>query len=247
MIGYVHSIDTFGTLDGPGIRTVVFMQGCRLRCKYCHNPDTWRIEAPTAQQCTSDDLMKIIVRGVPYFQASGGGVTFSGGEPLLQHEFVQEVFNRCQQKGIHTAVDTSLYVPEDVLREAIPFINLVLADIKQFNPEKSVKLTGLSNEMNLTNLRLLDENKVSIWIRYVVVPGWTDDAEDIERMAEFIGELEQVKRVELIPYHSLGIHKWEMLGLDYELRDTLAPERELMDNLVTIVRQVSGKPACAYD
>ena len=137
MIGYVHSIDTFGTLDGPGIRTVVFMQGCRLRCKYCHNPDTWRIEAPTAQQCTSDDLMKIIVRGVPYFQASGGGVTFSGGEPLLQHEFVQEVFNRCQQKGIHTAVDTSLYVPEDVLREAIPFINLVLADIKQFNRKKA--------------------------------------------------------------------------------------------------------------
>lgn len=240
--GLVHSIDTFSTLDGPGIRTVVFLQGCHLRCKYCHNPDSWEIDSPAAREYSVEELLAIIRRGQPYFAASGGGVTFSGGEPLLQYHFVAEVFQGCQEEGINTAFDSSLYVSPDSLLTVLPFTDLVLADIKQMHPQKSRELTGAGNEMNLHNLALINQHGIPIWIRYVLVPGFTDDREDVEAMAGFIRSLGQVKRVDLLPYHPLGQHKWQLLGLDYELTATTPPAEKDLEDTRHLITSVSGKP-----
>lgn len=241
-IGLVHSIDTFSTLDGPGIRTVVFLQGCHLRCKYCHNPDSWELDSTAAREYSGEELMAIIRRGQPYFAASGGGITFSGGEPLLQHHFMAEVFQCCQEEGIGTAFDSSLYVSSDSLLAVLPFTDLVLADIKQMHPQKSRELTGFGNEMNLNNLTLVDQHGIPIWIRYVLVPGYTDARADVEAMAGFIRSLEQVKRVDLLPYHTLGQHKWQLLGLDYELTATNPPVAEDLEEIRQFIVSVSGKP-----
>jgi pyruvate formate lyase activating enzyme len=247
MIGKIHSIDTFGTLDGPGIRTVVFMQGCALRCQYCHNPDTWDRDAPSAEEYTAEEIMKLIIHGQPYFEASGGGVTFSGGEPLLQHEFVREILQKCQDAQIHTAIDTSLYVASCIVQEVIPYTNLFLADIKHMDNEKSTLITGAGNELNLKNLRLINEKQVPIWIRYVVVPGLTSADEDIKSMAEFAAQLDSVERIDLLPYHSLGKHKWDVLGLEYKLEQTEPPEPVLMQKLKETTECISGKPVFIPD
>lgn len=223
MAGRIHSIDTFCTLDGPGIRTIIFMQGCCLRCKYCHNPDTWKPNSPNSQEYSPEALMQIIIRGKPYFDASGGGITFSGGEPLLQHDFIKEIFTRCCKIGISTALDSSLYVSHNIVESLLDCTDLVLADIKHIDPLKSRKLVGASNELSFSNIKLLNENRIPIWIRYVVVPGWSDDVADVTAMSEFIAPLYYVERVDLLPYHSLGQHKWAMLGLEYELGDIHPP------------------------
>jgi pyruvate formate lyase activating enzyme len=242
MKGKIHSIDTLGTLDGPGIRTVVFMQGCALRCKYCHNPDTWDCQAASAQEYTTEEIVKIIDRGRPYYEASGGGVTFSGGEPLLQHEFIREVLQKCQQAGIHTAIDTSLYISSFIIHEVLSYTNLFLADIKHMNEQKSIALTGASNRLNFENLKLINDNKVSIWIRYVVVPGFTDAEEDVISMAQFIAKLDNVERIDLLPYHDLGKHKWSILGINYELEHINSPDQEVMQKLKDTTQKISGKP-----
>ncbi|MDD3269754.1 MAG: pyruvate formate-lyase-activating protein [Syntrophomonadaceae bacterium] len=242
MIGNIHSIDTFSTLDGPGIRTVIFLQGCHLRCQYCHNPDTWDCNAASAQRYESTEIIRIIMRNLPYYQASGGGVTFSGGEPLLQAEFVKSVFSECKQAGIHTALDTSLYVAGKFVSEVLSYTDLFLADIKQINAEKSKVLTGAGNSMNISNLHLINERQVDIWIRYVIVPGLTDDEEDITALGEFMAKLDYVRRVELLPYHALGSHKWRLLGLEYKLGDTMVPTAVRMKELQARLELVSGKP-----
>lgn len=247
MIGKIHSIDTFGTLDGPGIRTVIFMQGCALRCQYCHNPDTWDCQAASAQELTAEEIMKIINRGRPYFEASGGGVTFSGGEPLLQHEFVLEVLKKCRDEKIHTAIDTSLYISSCIVREVLPYTNLFLADIKHMDEESSILITEVSNKLNLENLRLISKKRVPIWIRYVVVPGLTASDKDIESMARFTAELESVERIDLLPYHSLGKHKWDVLGLEYKLEKTEPPDPNQMKRLKEITEGISGKPVFIPD
>lgn len=241
MMGRVHSIDTFSTLDGPGIRMVVFMQGCHLRCKYCHNPDTWDPEASTAGEFSKEKIMKIILRGLPYFEASGGGVTFSGGEPLLQHEFVREIFKQCREAKIHTALDTSLYVSASSVESILPYTDLVLADIKHFDNEKSLTITGAGNQCNIENLQMINARQVEIWIRYVIVPGLTDDENDLLAMADFISTLDSITRIDLLPYHSLGSHKWELLGLDYSLNNISPPSPSLMQNLKTLVQTRSNK------
>lgn len=242
MTGKIHSIDTFGTLDGPGIRTVVFMQGCALRCQYCHNPDTWDCDAASAQEVTIPEIMTIIKRGRPYFEASGGGVTFSGGEPLLQHKFVREALQKCREINIHTAIDTSLYISPCIVKQMLPFTNLFLADIKHISEQKSILITGAGNKSNLENLRLISKNRVPIWIRYVVVPDLTDADEDIAKMAEFVSRLDSVKRIDLLPYHSLGKHKWEVLGLEYKLDQTEPPSRARLWELKETAEHISGKP-----
>ncbi len=246
MLGRIHSIDTFSTLDGPGIRTVIFMQGCGLRCKFCHNPDTWSRESPPSQDCTTESLMKIVIRGRPYFHASGGGITFSGGEPLLQYAFIKEIFKRCRETGISTAYDSSLYVPARIVEELIDHTDLVLADIKHMNPIRSLELVGASNELNLSNIALLNQNQIPIWIRYVVVPGWTDGVAEVEAMADFIAPLAWVKRVDLLPYHDLGRHKWSLLGLPYELGDLSPPPAEKMLELKQIVVGRSQKKVVVH-
>ena len=240
--GRVHSIDTFSTLDGPGIRTVIFMQGCHLRCKYCHNPDTWDPEALTAREYSAEEIMKPILRSLPYFKESGGGVTFSGGEPLLQAEFVREVFEKCRENNIHTAIDTSLYVASHTLLELLPVTNLFLADIKHIENESSIKLVGAGNRCNIDNLQLINSRHVEIWIRYVIVPGLTDAEDHLLTMADFIAGLASVTRVDLLPYHSLGSHKWKLLGLNYELDPILPPSHTRMQELKIMLENRSQKP-----
>ena len=242
MKGRVHSIDTFSTLDGPGIRTVVFMQGCALRCKYCHNPDTWAVQGPEAPEYEVEELMDIILRNRPYYEASGGGLTFSGGEPLLQHRFIKEIFEHCRKEKISTAYDSSLYISSQVVLDLIPFTDLVLADIKHINTEKSKLLTGADNRLNLENIKLLNEKGVRLWIRYVILPGWTDAHEDLEQMARFIRELPQIERVDLLPYHSLGSHKWKLLGLEYQLNNVEPPSPSHLQELAQLVSSISQHP-----
>lgn len=242
MPGIVHSIDTFSTLDGPGIRTVIFMQGCPLRCQYCHNPDTWDIQAPTASAYSVEQILSILERSRPYFHTSGGGITCSGGEPLLQYEFIRDLFRECQKREFHTALDTSLYVKSEWVEAVLPWTDLFLADIKHINPDKSLALTGMDNKLNLSNLEIINAYETPIWIRYVVVPGVTDEKSDLMKTAQFISGLNQVERVELLPYHELGKHKWQLLKLNYPLEKTTVPLVSEIKKIKKIMQENCTKP-----
>lgn len=210
LLGRIHSLETLGTVDGPGIRFVVFMQGCPLKCKYCHNRDTWEINS--GKTYTVDELIKKILRSKSYFEASGGGVTVSGGEPLLQVEFVTELFKKLKEKNIHTALDTAGSLPiNDKIKELLKYTDLVLLDIKHIDEEKSIDLIGTSNKNNLNFAKYLSNNRIPMWIRQVLVPGYTDDKQDLLKLKEFIYNLNSVKKIEILPYHNLGKFKWEKL------------------------------------
>ncbi len=224
-IAKVHSIETFGTVDGPGIRFVLFLQGCPLRCKYCHNRDTW--DSSFGEKQTLEDILSQIKRYTPYFQSSHGGVTVSGGEPLLQARFVTELFKELQKLNIHTAIDTAGSLPiNDSIEELLKYTDLVLLDIKHINDEKAKKLTGLSNKNTLDFAKYLDENHIPVWIRQVLVPGYTDDPNDLKELKNFIDSLSNVQRVEVLPYHKLGEFKWETFGEEYPLKDVQTPTKE---------------------
>ena len=210
LLGRIHSLETLGTVDGPGIRFVVFMQGCPLKCKYCHNRDTWEINS--GKTYTVDELIKKILRSKSYFEASGGGVTVSGGEPLLQVEFVTELFKKLKEKNIHIALDTAGSLPiNDKIKELLKYTDLVLLDIKHIDEEKSIDLIGTSNKNNLNFAKYLSNNRIPMWIRQVLVPGYTDDKQDLLKLKEFIYNLNSVKKIEILPYHNLGKFKWEKL------------------------------------
>lgn len=218
ILGYVHSIETFGTVDGPGIRFVIFMQGCPLKCKYCHNRDTW--ELSTGNRTSAIDLLSEIKRYIPYMKSSGGGVTVSGGEPLLQAKFIIELFKELKKINIHTCIDTAGSIPiNDDIISLLNYTDLVLLDIKHINSKKAKLLTGLSNENNLNFAKYLSKNNISMWIRQVLVPGYTDDEKDLISLKKFISKLSSVEKVEILPYHDLGKYKWEELGLIYPLND----------------------------
>ena len=212
----VHSTDTFGTVDGPGIRFLLFLQGCSLQCKYCQNRDTWNISGGEYQSV--DDIFSKIMNYKEYIMPNGGGVTVSGGEPLLQAKFLISLFKRLKQENIHTCIDTSGMVglTPDV-KEVLSLTDLVLLDIKHINSEKSKELIGFSNKLELEFAKHLSENAIPIWIRQVIIPGITDDEQDLIKLKEFIQTLKTVEKVELLPYHTLGKHKWTDLGLEYEL------------------------------
>ena len=216
----VHSIDTFGTVDGPGIRLVIFMQGCHLQCKYCQNRDTWDINNGT--YINVDDLVEKIKNYITYISPNGG-VTISGGEPLLQPHFLISLFKKLKELNIHTAIDTSGMVElTDKIKELLTLTDLVLLDIKHINHIKWKELVGFSNEKELNFARYLSDNNIPIWIRQVLVPGYTDDEKDLLKLKEFIASLKTVEKVELLPYHNLGKHKWETLGIKY-LLDNVKP------------------------
>jgi pyruvate formate lyase activating enzyme len=227
---HVHSIETFGTLDGPGIRYVLFMQGCLLRCQFCHNADTWEIGK--GETMTVDEIMQDLASYLPFIEASGGGITVSGGEPLLQIAFLIELFKECKERGIHTAIDSSggCYSKsahfQEQLAKLLKFTDLVLLDLKHIHPEKHKQLTGMTNEHILQFARFLSDHRVPVWIRHVLVPTITDDEEDLKRLGEFIGTLRNVERVEVLPYHKLGMYKWETLGLEYALKEVNPPTDE---------------------
>ena len=218
MNGKIHSIETFGTIDGPGIRFVVFMQGCTLKCKYCHNRDTWDINSGTL--VSADELINKIERYKSYILPSGGGVTVTGGEPLLQPKFLITLFKELKRLNIPTAIDTSGMVDlTDDIKELLTLTDLVLLDIKHINDEKCKDLVGHSNKKELEFARYLSDNNIPVWIRQVIVPGITDDEDDLLELKDFINSLKNVKNIELLPYHELGKTKWKNLGLNYELED----------------------------
>jgi pyruvate formate lyase activating enzyme len=229
-VGRVHSVESLGAVDGPGLRYVIFLQGCLLRCKYCHNPDTWNLHAGTER--TVGELIREIKSYLPFMESSGGGVTVSGGEPLLQPSFVAGIFSECHRMGIHTALDTNGYAESapDVL-EVLQNTDLALLDLKQLNPQRHKELTGMEHDRILRFAHLLGELGVKVWVRYVVVPGWSDWPEDVEALAEFVGRLPTVEKVELLPYHLLGKHKWDVMGIPYALEDVEPPPKETMERI----------------
>ena len=214
----VHSIESFGTVDGPGIRFVLFLQGCHLQCKYCHNRDTWDING--GEYRTLDDILEKIRRYKNYMILSGGGVTVTGGEPLLQVKFLIELFKKLKAEGIHTCIDTSGIVAiTDDIKEVLKYTDLVLLDIKHIDDEKCKKLVGVSNKRELEFAQYLSENNIKIWIRQVLVPGYTDDEQDLLKLKKFIKSLKTVENIQILPYHDMGKYKWEKLGLKYELEN----------------------------
>ncbi len=217
----VHSFESFGTVDGPGIRFVVFMQGCSLKCKYCHNRDTWNPCGGT--EYSLEEILEKIEKYKNYFMPSGGGVTISGGEPLLQLKFLLNLLPILKEQGIHTAIDTSgsFDLTEDI-KKVIDLADLFLLDIKCINDEICKDLTGVSNKQELAFARYLSDIKKPIWIRQVLVPGITDKEEDLYKLKEFINSLNSVERVEILPYHDMGRFKWEQLGFKYQL-DGISP------------------------
>ena len=214
----IHSIETLGTVDGPGIRFVIFMQGCHLKCKYCHNRDTWNLSCGTI--ITIDELIDKISRYSNYFKASGGGITVSGGEPLLQIDFLINLFKELKKFNIHTAIDTSgMFCITQKLEELISLTDLFLVDIKHINPDKCKKLVGFSNERELEFIKYLNSINKPIWIRQVIIPGINDNEEYILKLKDFISKLKNIEKVELLKYHNMGKFKWESLGKVYELEN----------------------------
>lgn len=215
--GRIHSIETFGTLDGPGIRYIVFFQGCPLRCKYCHNRDTWNTHG--GKEYTVEELVDDIKKYIPFFKSSNGGLTISGGEPTLQNEFLKELLMAAKKENIHTALDTSGFVDIDTIDPILDYTDLVLLDIKHIDDLAFKELTGVSNDKTLKLAKHLSERNIPTWIRYVLVPGITDSERDIVELSKFINTLNNVKKVEILPYHIMGSYKWDELGIKNPLKD----------------------------
>lgn len=232
IVGRIHSIETCGTVDGPGIRFVIFTQGCPLRCLYCHNPDCREIHA--GREVTVDELMDEVVKYRSYLR--GGGVTVTGGEPLIQPEFVAEIFRRCRAIGLHTALDTSGYIPVEAALPVLESTDLVLLDIKSYDPEIYRKVTSVSLEPTLRFARYLATIRKPTWIRFVLVPGLTDLEANVEGLAEFVATLSNVERVEVLPFHKMGEYKWRELGLPYSLWDTPPPTAAQVQHVIGTFR-----------
>ena len=224
----VHSIESFGTVDGPGIRFVLFLQGCHLQCKYCHNRDTWDING--GEYKSVDEIVEKINRYKNYIIPSGGGVTVTGGEPLIQASFVLELFKKLKENGIHTCVDTSgMFALTDGIKEVLKYTDLVLLDIKHIDDEKCKELVGVSNKKELEFARYLSDNNIKIWIRQVLVPGYTDDGQDLLKLKNFLSTLKTVEKIQILPYHNMGKYKWEKLGLEYPLEGVREANQEDID------------------
>jgi len=228
-IGRVHSIETFGLVDGPGVRCVVFLQGCKLRCKYCHNPETWTMQG--GKDWEVNDLFDFVYKFHNYWK-NNGGVTFSGGEPLLQVDFLIEFFKLAKEKGVNTAIDTagqpfSLEEPFiSKFNELMELTDLFILDFKTFYSDRHKELTGQNNENILQMARYLSDHGKKMWIRHVLVPGLTDDEQELKEMKSFIDSLSGVDSVEILPYHTLGLFKWEKIGVKYPLEDARTPNMD---------------------
>ncbi len=224
-VARIHSFETFGAVDGPGIRYIIFFQGCHLRCKYCQNRDTW--DTTQGSLYTVNDLVTKILRYKNYFLSSGGGVTVSGGEPLLQADFIIELFKELKKHNISTAIDTSGVIKiNDKIKELINLTDLFLLDIKCINDEICKDLTGVSNKLELEFAKYLSDNNKDIWIRQVLVPGYTDNPNDLYDLKQFLDTLKTVKRIDILPYHDLGKFKWENLNLKYPLEGVRTANNE---------------------
>lgn len=233
MIGHIHSTESFGAADGPGVRFIVFMQGCHMRCRYCHNPDTWKMGG--GDEVTADEILKRALRFKPYW-GKDGGITISGGEPLLQIDFVIELFKKAKELGINTCIDTAgnPFTKEDPFfskfEELMKYTDLLLLDLKEINPARHKDLTGFDNSNIIEMAKYLSEINKPVWIRHVLVPEHSDFDEDLDALGDFIDTLSNVDRVEILPYHTLGKFKWENLGIPYTLESISPPSAERIEN-----------------
>ncbi len=231
----IHSIETMGTVDGPGVRFVVFFQGCPLRCLYCHNPDTW--DNTIKKKMSVDGILNKFDKVKEFLRS--GGLTVTGGEPLLQIDFLVQLFKKCKEKNIHTALDTSgiLFNKNDTKKidELIKYTNLVLLDIKHIDSEIHHKLTGQKNENVLDFARYLSKNNVPVWIRHVLVPGITLNKSQLVRLGEFLSTLDNIEALDLLPYHNMAIKKYEALNKEYHLKDTPIPTTKEIEDARTLI------------
>ena len=233
MIGHIHSTESFGAADGPGVRFIVFMQGCHMRCQFCHNPDTWKMDG--GDEVTADEILKRALRFKPYW-GKDGGITISGGEPLLQIDFVIELFKKAKELGINTCIDTAgnPFTKEEPFfskfEELMKYTDLLLLDLKEINPARHKDLTGFDNSNIIEMAKYLSEINKPVWIRHVLVPEHSDFDEDLDALGDFIDTLSNVDRVEILPYHTLGKFKWENLGIPYTLESISPPSAERIEN-----------------
>lgn len=233
-VAIVSKLETFGLVDGPGVRFVIFLQGCNMRCKYCHNPETWATDSADCKKYTAPELLDLAWKYHNYWGSNleNGGITVSGGEPLLQIDFLIELFALAKKRGVNTCIDTSAqpFVYDAAYLEKfdrlIELTDLFIVDIKAFDSELHKSLTGHGNENIKQMLKYLSDKKADIWIRRVLVPGLTDSEKDLRDTSDFIKTLSTVKRVEVLPYHTLGIPKWEKLNIKYPLEGINSPTDE---------------------
>lgn len=230
--GRVHSYETCGTVDGPGLRFVLFMQGCPLRCLYCHNPDSWQLSG--GDEKSVDEVVSEIVKYRSYMRFSGGGLTISGGEPLMQPNFVKEILLRCREEGIHTAIDTSGIIDPEKVKEVYEAADMVLLDIKVFDEKVHLELTDQPWEMPLKTARHLAQTGKRLWLRHVLVPGITAKPELLHKLADFVASLKTVELVEILPFHKMGEFKWQEMGYKYALGNTDSASRDEIIEAVAI-------------
>lgn len=236
--GYVHSIESFGSADGPGVRYIIFLQGCNMRCRYCHNPDTWKCN--TGKQSTANELLDKAERYRTYWKDIGG-ITVSGGEALVQMDFLLDIFTKAKERGINTCLDTSgePFTREEPFfgkfKQLMEVTDRILLDIKHIDNDKHKELTGHGNENILDLARYLSDIGKPVWIRHVLVPDWTDDDDSLVKTREFIDTLKNVERVEVLPYHRLGLFKWENLGIKNTLAEVEPPSKERIENAKKIL------------
>lgn len=238
--GFVHSVESFGSVDGPGIRFLIFLQGCPMRCQFCHNPDSWK--TGIGEERTADELLDQAERFRAYW-GDNGGITVSGGEALLQIDFLLELFEKAKQRGIGTCLDTSaqLFTRKSPFFEKferlMELTDTVLLDIKHIDDEEHRKLTRHSNANILDCARYLSEIDKPVWIRHVLIPGITDKDEYLVRLRDFLSTIHNIERIEVLPYHTLGVYKYEKLGIDYPLKDVQPPAAERVANANDILQQ----------
>lgn len=241
--GSVHSVESCGTVDGPGVRFVLFLAGCSLRCRYCHNPDT--SFKCSGKERTVEDVMEEIGRYTGFIKAAGGGITISGGDPLFQPEFTRAILKACKELGLHTCIDTSGHLGSNADDELLDATDLVLLDIKAWDPEQYRKLTGQNLQPTLDFAERLAARKQTVWLRYVLVPGWTDNPADIEKLARYANGLGNIARVDVLPFHQMGKFKWAELGLTYSLANVEPPVAELTESVRDIFRR-NGFANCTH-
>ncbi len=236
MLGAIHSTESFGSVDGPGVRFIIFMQGCSMRCQYCHNADTWQIKEATT---SAEELLKKALRFKSYW-GKKGGITISGGEPLLQLDFLIDFAKKCKKEKIHLTIDTSgapFQKNEAYLQkfdELLNYVDLFLLDLKQIDETAHKVLCGVSNHNILALAKYLDEKNKPVWIRHVLLP--TESKEQLQGLSEFIESLNNVDRVEILPYHTLGVYKWKELGYDYPLEGVQSPSKEFLEEAKQILK-----------
>ncbi len=235
MKGLIHSTESFGSVDGPGLRFIIFVQGCKMRCQFCHNPDTWNMTSDDAFTATPEEMLSKAIRYKSYWKDKGG-ITVSGGEPLLQIDFLIELFRLAKEQGVNTCIDTSgnPFTFEQPFfgkfEELMKYTDILLLDIKHIDDEAHKKLTACTNENILALAKYLSDINKPVWIRHVLVPGINSDDKYLNRLDTFLKSLNNIQRVDILPYHTLGVGKWEVLGIPYQLNDVEPPSAELVQH-----------------